>query len=93
MKFLSEADFKIGFITGIIMHLIMIWTRIRFRPLRCIDGDCGEIVIFDIPMSILYYAFDPDKILVLSLLFGSVYYGFLFWLILRVIKKIFERGR
>jgi len=89
MKFLQDPDFRIGFITGVVLHCIMLWTRVQFLPLRCMGGDCGEILIFDIPISILYYAFEDTKVIVLSLLFGSVWWGFVFYGILKILKRFF----
>ena len=91
MEFLRDKDFKIGFAAGFALHAIMVWTRTKFLPLpiQCVGGDCSRIYYWDIPFSILYYAFDDAKIVFASLLIGSVYWGFLFYGLLRLVKRFF----
>lgn len=91
MRFLRDSDFKIGFLTGFILHTIMLLTRISFSPFGCPGKDCSVIYNWDIPVAILYYAFDGAKVVVASFLIGSIYWGFLFYFILRGIKIIFSR--
>lgn len=89
MNFSSDPDFKTGAITGILLHLLMIWSRIELLPLKCIGGDCQSITTWDIPASVLYYAFDDTKLILASFVIGSIYWGFLFWWLLKGIKYFF----
>lgn len=71
----------------------MLFTRTKLLPLSCLGGDCARIYYWDIPFSILYYAFDDAKVIFASLLIGSVYWGFLFYGLLRLVKRFFGAGR
>ncbi len=90
MEFLKDRDFKFGFAAGFFLHTLMVWTRTKFFPLpiQCL-GDCSRIYYWDIPLSILYYAFDDAKVIFASFLIGSVYWGFLFYGLLVLVKRFF----
>jgi len=90
MQFLRDRDFYIGFGTGFTLHVILVITRAGFFPLRCL-GKCSNITNWDMPVSLLYYAFSDAKLIVASLFIGSVYWGFLFWGILNLFKKYLAR--
>ena len=91
MKLLFERDFRIGFLTGVALHILMVWTRVNFFPTRCIGEDCGGLLALDFPIMILYYAFDDSKIVFLSFVLGSALWGIWFWLILKLFRKFFDR--
>jgi len=96
MDFLKDRDFFIGFPTGLLMHTIMLITRVlkggigNLFSLTCKD-QCGDILIFDIPISIFYYAFDDSMIVIFSLLLGSILWGFAFYGILKLVKYFVYR--
>ncbi len=91
VKYLQDIDFLIGFASGAFVHFVMLWTRADFFPPRCHGGSCSEILFFDIPISILYYAFEDSKIILMSLLVGSVLWGIVFAFLLRFIKSQFDK--
>ena len=92
MEFLRDRDFLPGFLTGVILHVIMLWTRISIFPLpmKCIGG-CLNLVKYDIPASILYFAFDDGTVIFTSLLVGSVLWGFYFYGLLKLFKRFLDR--
>ncbi len=86
-------DQRKAFFVGIILHLFLIWTRIQIFPFHsfgCIQKDCSSIIIADIPFSIIYLAFSDPVLIVFSLIFGSILWGFYFWLFYRLLNIIFK---
>lgn len=92
MNLFLNRDLKIGFISGAILHTIMVLTRMEFSfPPKCSGGDCAIIYYWDIPLSILYYAFDDSRVIFASLLLGAIYWGFIFWGLLLGLKIILQK--
>ena len=83
---LHTKDFKIGFIMGVSLHLLMLFKRVKIFRMECVSGDCSDIVTFDIPVSLVYYAF-PDTLLILfSAVLGSLLWGVWFWGLLKLVR-------
>lgn len=84
---------KTAFFTGILLHIFLIWTRIKILPFEdfgCINKDCTSLVVADIPISIIYFAFSDPVLIVFSLILGSILWGVYFWLIYKLFQKIFK---
>ena len=95
MNFLHDPDFKIGFPTGVVLHLILIWTRVKIFPLpmKCI-GSCRDTLLgWDIPVMLLYYAFDDSRAIMMSMIIGSAYWGFIFFYVLKLFRYFIEKRR
>lgn len=90
MKFLKDPDFKLGFATGVVMHFIMLFSRIwgNILSFSCKES-CSDILAFDIPISLFYYAFEDSMIVLFSMVLGSILWGFYFYGIFRLIKYFF----
>ncbi len=81
-------DEKKAFFIGVGIHIIFLFTRVQFFPFRCI-GECTSIIVADIPISIIYLAFSDPLLIIFSLIFGSILWGFYFWLLYIVFQKLF----
>jgi len=89
LNFLVDPDFRTGFITGAILHVILVVTRISLLLFECYSPGCSEIVIWDFPVSIVYYAFDSDfPIIFFSLLLGSALWGFWGFGLLKLVRLL-----
>lgn len=91
MRFLRDPDFAVGFITGFFVHTAMVWKRTNFFPfpIKCAGNDCSNIYYWDMPASILYYAFDGARLVFASFLIGGIYWGFIFYGLLLLCKRFF----
>ena len=91
MQFLEDPDLKTGAITGIVLHLIMLFTRVNFLQMECAGGDCGDILTFDIPLSALYFAFPDGMVIMFSLILGSAWWGILGYGLLKAVRFLVEK--
>ena len=89
--FLSQ-EFRIGFFTGVGIHLIMLFGHIRLLRFECLTpGDCSDIFLYDMPISLFYFAFPDGLLIFFSAILGSALWGFWFWGLLRLLLRLFGR--
>lgn len=91
MQILQDPDLKIGAITGIVLHIIMLVTRVNLLQMECLGGDCGGILLFDIPISAVYFAFPDNMVILFSLVLGSAWWGILGYGLLKATRLLVER--
>lgn len=66
---------RLPFITGAVLHLILVFTRISVFEWRCVGNDCSGLFFADFPISLIYLAFSDGMQIVFSLLFGTLLWG------------------
>lgn len=87
MTILNDKDIFIGALTGIVMHLIMWFTRIDLLSFTCL-GECNSLMIFDMPISLIYFFVDEKPKIVFSLILGSLQWGIFGWMGIKILKYI-----
>ena len=91
MQILTDPDLKVGAITGIFLHLVMLFSRVNWLQLECVNSDCGSILAFDIPISAVYFAFPDNMVILFSLVLGSAWWALLGYGLLKLVRLIVER--
>lgn len=91
MQILTDPDLKVGAITGIVLHLVMLFTRVNLLQFECLGGDCSGILWFDMPISAVYFAFPDNMVILFSLVLGSAWWGLLGYGLLKLVRFIVEK--
>ncbi len=91
MQILKDPDLKIGAITGIALHMIMLFSRVNPLQMECLGGDCGGILAFDIPFSAVYFSFQDNLVILFSMILGSLWWAALGYGLLKGIRFLVER--
>lgn len=89
MLFKRDQNFKLVFGLGVFVHLVLVWTRAQFSELTCVNNDCSDLILFDMPISVIYFALPAIGQILFSLTIGSVLWGFYFHFIYRILLNNF----
>ncbi len=89
MDILGDRDLRPALLGGGILHLIMLFTQVEWLKFSCKNA-CSDILVYDIPASILYFAFPDFLVIIFSLVVGSLQWAVWAWLILKIFRGIFR---
>ncbi|MBI3396383.1 MAG: hypothetical protein HY042_11150 [Spirochaetia bacterium] len=92
MAFLLEKEFRIAFASGVVLHLIIVFRYVEILNFKC-RTTCSDLLSFDIPASLFYFAFPDGLVIVLSSVLGSILWGFEFYVLLRIVRFIVRSMR
>ena len=89
MIVLNDEDFLPGSISGFVLHTVMWFTRIDLGSFSCIR-QCESLLLFDMPISILYFFLDDALRIVLSFALGGALWAWGGWMGVKLVRFVWK---
>ncbi len=89
---INKTTYVIAFVIGVIVHLMFWYYTINFDSTpsdnKCGETSCWQLVFLEFPASLLYVSGDSGLVTKGSLFVGSIWWGFILVILLKVYSKL-----